>query len=289
MPATARRMLLLAATLAMTSLAAAAPLSAAGQVAQMRRGVSIVGYDPLWQDASKARFQPRYFRTLHDGGFTSVRMVLMAFRFMNDHNELPASWFATLDGLVSEALAQHLTVIIDEHDYNACGRDAVACRPKLMAFWKQVAAHYKDAPDKVVFEILNEPNGAANDVWNDLHAEALAIIRTTNPRRNVIIGPGFWNNVEWLDKLVLPKHDRHIIVTVHYYLPMTFTHQGASWTAEYSNLSGITWGTPEQYAAIDHDFDRVQAWAKQNHRPILLGEFGAYDKGPMESRVKYTA
>src|SRR5262245_19953677 len=26
------------------------PLSAADQVAQMRRGVNIVGYDPLWQD-----------------------------------------------------------------------------------------------------------------------------------------------------------------------------------------------------------------------------------------------
>ena len=40
--------------------------------------------------------------------------------------------------------------------------------------------------------------------WNALHAEALAVIRKTNPTRNVIIGPAFWNNVGWLDKLELP-------------------------------------------------------------------------------------
>ena len=197
------------------------PLSAADQVGR-RCGANIVGYDPLWQDPAKARFKPRHFQIVHDSGFSSVRIVLMAFRFMNEKNELPAGWFATLDGLVNEALAQKLTVIIDEHDYDACGRDVVACRPRLMAFWRQVAEHYKDAPGKVVFEILNEPNEAINDVWNDVHAEAWPS-SADNPTRNVIIGPPFWNNVGWLDELVLPKNDRHIIITVHYYLPMTFT------------------------------------------------------------------
>jgi endoglucanase len=284
-------MVLCALLLGAAALAAAAdrPLSAADQVRQMRRGVNIVGYDPLWQDPSLARFQPRHFQIIKQGGFDAVRIALMAFRFMDGRNELPPRWFATLDGLVQAALAQQLTVIIDEHDYNACGRDVVACRPKLMAFWRQVATHYKDAPDKVVFEILNEPNQATNDVWNDVHAEALAIIRGTNPTRNVIIGPAFWNNVGWLDRLALPENDRHIIVTVHYYLPMSFTHQGAAWTPEYSTLSGNTWGTPADYATLDRDFDGVQAWARAHDRPILLGEFGAYDKGPLDSRVKYTS
>ena len=105
----------------------------------------------------------------------------------------------------------------------------------------------------------------------------------------MIIGPASFNNVGWLDKLVLPKNDRHIIITVHYYQPMSFTHQGANWTPEYANFSGNTWGTPADYAALEKDFDGVQAWAKKNDRPILLGEFGAYDKGPLETRVKYTA
>ena len=275
--------------LATTLAQAAQPLSAADQVKGMTRGVNIVGYDPLWRDASKARFKTKHFKIIKDAGFNQVRIVLGAFRFMNSQNELPASWFATLDGLVQDALAQDLTVILDEHDFGLCGRDIEACRPRLMAFWRQVGEHYKNASNKVVFEILNEPNQAANDSWNNMLVEALTIIRQTNPRRNVIIGPAFWNNISWLDKLELPEKDRHIIVTVHYYLPMRFTHQGARWTPEYATLSDVTWGTPEDLATLDKDLDTVQAWAKQHERPILLGEFGAYDKAPMESRVKYTA
>ncbi|HTQ36125.1 MAG TPA: glycoside hydrolase family 5 protein [Steroidobacteraceae bacterium] len=282
-------MALCAALLGAASLAAGAdqPLSAADQVAAMRRGVNIIGYDPLWQDPSKARFKPRHFAVIRDGGFSTVRMVLIAFQFMNAKNELPASWFRTLDGLVRQALAQDLTVILDEHDYNDCGANVVTCRPKLMAFWTQVAGHFRNAPDKVVFEILNEPSQSANDAWNDMLAQALAIIRSSNPVRNVVIGPAAWNSVEWLDKLRLPENDRHIIVTVHYYVPMTFTSQGISWVPEYAKLSGVTWGTPADYARLEDDFDGVQKWAKRHGRPILLGEFGTNDKAPLESRVKY--
>jgi endoglucanase len=286
-----KKIILTATALSLGALAAAAdkPLSAFDQVKDMQRGVNIVGYDPLWKDPSKARFKPRHLELIKQGGFDTVRVVLQAFSHMNAKYELPVEWFATLDGIVNHALAQGLTVILDEHDFGFCGKDADGCRPRLIAFWTQVSQHYQDAPNKVVFEILNEPNKAVDATWNALHAEVLAIIRKTNPTRNVVIGPAFWNNVGWLDRLELPKNDRHIIVTVHYYLPMRFTHQGARWTPEYQNVSGVSWGTPEERAAIDKDFDAVQAWSKKHDRPILLGEFGAYDKGPIESRVAYTS
>lgn len=273
------------------ALAAAAdkPLTPQEQVAQMKRGVNIIGYDPLWKDPAQARFKPRHLKVIKDGGFDHVRIVLHGFRHMNEKLELPASWFATLDGFVQEALAQGLTVILDEHDFNYCGKDAAACRPRLMAFWTQVAAHYQDASNKVVFEILNEPSGAMDAVWNDVHPEALAVIRKTNPMRNVIIGPAFWNNISWLPKLELPPTDRHIVVTVHYYLPMEFTHQGAPWTPEYEKKTGVAWGSAPDRAELDANFDAVQAWSKKFDRPVLLGEFGAYDKGPIDSRVAYTA
>jgi endoglucanase len=115
-------------------------------------------------------------------------------------------------------------------------------------------------------------------------------VRATNPTRAVVIGPGHWNGIESLDELVLPEDDRHIIVTVHYYHPMEFTHQGASWTEKYKDLSGVRWeGTDEERRTIEHDFVGVQRWATAHDRPILLGEFGAYDKAPMESRARYTA
>jgi endoglucanase len=280
---------LLALLTATAALAADEPLSPADQVAQITRGVNIVGYDPLWHDAAKARFKPKHFKIIKDGGFDHVRINLYGFNHMNEKLEVAPSWFATLDSLVNEALAQKLHVILDEHDYEACSRDAGECRRRVLAFWTQVAQHYRHAPPQVMFEILNEPSRAMDPHWNALLADALALIRKTNPTRNVVIGPAFWNNISYLPKLELPKNDRHIIVTVHYYLPMRFTHQGASWTPEYQNVSGVTWGTPEERAALDRDFDGVQKWAQANDRPILLGEFGAYDKAPLDSRVAYTA
>jgi endoglucanase len=191
---------------------------------------------------------------------------------------------------VKNAIANDLTVILDEHDYGACAQNADTCRTRLLAFWQQVGEAYKDAPSNVVFEILNEPNGALTDEsWNALLKEALALIRQTNPTRNVVIGPAFWNNIHHLDKLDLPADDRHLIVTVHYYLPMTFTHQGASWNKETAHLSGVTWGSDAEKQTVADDLAGVQEWSKAHNRPILLGEFGAYDKGPMESRVLYTS
>jgi len=203
---------------------------------------------------------------------------------------LNPAWFATLDGLVNAAVKQDLNVILDMHDYERCFEDVQRCRTQVLTFWEQVAAHYQGAPGNVIFEILNEPNRAMNDHWNALLVEALAVIRKTNPTRNVLIGPAFWNNISWLPKLELPASDRHIIVSVHYYEPHRFTHQGATWgDAEWRKLSGIRWGSAADHAKLDSDFDAAQQWAKRHDRPLFLGEFGAYDKAPLEDRVKYTA
>ena len=264
-------------------------LSPAAQVAQMKRGVNIVGYDPIWRDTSKARFKLEHFKIIKDGGFDTVRINLYGFRPMNDKLELPASWYATLDSLVDAAVKQGLNVVLDEHDYEHCGKDADSCRTHVLAFWTQVAEHYRNAPSLVTFEILNEPSGLMDDKWNALIPAALAIIRKTNPTRNVLIGPAFWNNISHLAQLELPENDRHIIVSVHYYEPHPFTHQGASWSPETVKLSGIRWGTPADYAKLEENFDIAQAWAKKHDRPVFLGEFGAYDKAPQEDRIKYTA
>lgn len=272
------------------AIAADKPLTPAEQIAQMKRGVNILGYDPMWRLPSAARFQPRHFKIIKDGGFDNVRINLYGFRPMNDKLELPASWFEILDPLVNEATKQGLHVILDEHDYERCSQDAATCRKNVLAFWTQVAEHYKNAPNTVLFELLNEPSRAMDEHWNELLVDALAVVRKTNPTRNVLIGPAFWNNIAWLEKLKLPPDDRHLIVTVHYYEPHRFTHQGATWgDAEWRKLSGIRWGSAEDYAKIEKDFDIAQAWAKKEGRPVYLGEFGAYDKAPLEDRVKYTA
>ena len=232
----------------------------------LKRGVNALGYDPLWSEPAKARFQTRHMQAIRDGGFDHVRLNLHAFEHMDAQGRLSADWLKTLDEMTAAALSAGLQVILDQHNFNDCAKEIDACRTRLKAFWRQVAPRFKDAPDAVLFEILNEPNGAADAVWNDMLAENLAIIRETNPRRRVVVGPKFWNSLDQLDSLKLPEADRNLVVTFHYYTPMEFTHQGASWTPQFQKLSGVTWGTAAEQDKLKQDFDRVSAWSGESDR-----------------------
>ncbi len=267
------------------------PQGAADLGQQFRRGVNIIGYDPIWEDAARARFQERHFATIKAGGFDFVRVNLHAFKHMDAQNRITPKWLERLDWVVREATEAGLGVILDEHDFMACAENADTCRTRLSAFWNTVAPRYRNAPRSVAFELLNEPHGPLDaERWNSLSAELLAIVRRTNPTRIVVIGPTRWNNFNELPTLRLPPEDRNILVTFHYYDPFRFTHQGASWT-DLKELRGVTWGSDADRAQLRADFAKVAAWAKANDRRILLGEFGAYDRGgaPQEMRAAYTA
>jgi endoglucanase len=259
---------------------------------KLGRGVNILGYDPIWRARDRARFQEKYFRLLKEAGFNSVRINLHPFRGMHETNQwrIPDSWFEVVDWAVKHASNAGLVTILDVHEYNAMGTAPDANKEKFLAAWRQLSTRYKASSSTVLFEILNEPNkNLTPALWNDYLKETISLIRQSNPSRTLIAGPGFWNSIDHLSELQLPENETNVIVTVHYYQPMDFTHQGASWVNRQDKL-GVDWlGTEKELAAIKRDFDKVAGWAKANHRPILLGEFGAYDKAPMESRARYTA
>lgn len=260
------------------------------QVKRIGRCVNVLGYDPIWNDPQKARFQEKHFRLIHEAGFQAIRVNLHALTRMNAEGRLNEAWWRTLDWIVKNALANQLAVILDLHNYTDVAKNPEAFRPKIMAFWRQVGEHFKDAPDAVLFEVLNEPNGKLTaELWNEYLAGVLKTIRVDNPSRTVIVGPASWNGIGSLQYLKLPEDDRNLIVTVHYYTPMEFTHQGAPWSKSTVHLSGVTWGTDAEMRKSDEDLWKANRWAKENRRPIFLGEFGAYDKAPLESRLRYIA
>ncbi|ESQ73802.1 hypothetical protein ABAC402_17300 [Asticcacaulis sp. AC402] len=266
------------------------PISAEDQTTRMGRGVNIIGYDPYWQDGGKGNYEDRHFKAIKDAGFSTVRVVLFTFPHMDAQNQISETWLKKLDWVVDTALKHDLNVILDEHDFTDCSRDAAVCETKLTAVWRQIAPRYQDRSNRVIFEILNEPHDKLDAAtWNALFPKVLAVIRATNPQRNVILGGTQWNSRNTLKDLKLPDNDLHLIATFHYYDPFNFTHQGASWAPpEITALKGLTWGSDAQRAQIDADFDAVKAWSDANKRPILLGEFGAYDKAPLESRIVWT-
>jgi endoglucanase len=285
--------LLLAALPVLAPLAGRAQAGTADAFEQNRRlgrGVNILGYDLIWRSRAQGRFQAKYFRLLKEAGFNSVRINLQPFWGMSPTNDYALSkpWYEVLDWAVREAQAQGLRVILDLHEFTLMGKDPAANKVKFLAFWRQLSAHCQGAPEDVLFEVLNEPSGKLTPaLWNEYLAEGLAIIREQHPTRTVIVGPGCWNSIDHLRELELPAADRHLIVTIHYYNPMDFTHQGAAWVNRQNKL-GVEWlGTEKELGVLGRDFDKAEKWAKEHERPLFLGEFGAYDKAPMESRVRY--
>lgn len=233
-----------------------------------------------------------YFDKVKQAGFDSVRIPIRwsAHAERNEPYTVDPEFFRRVDWAVEQGLSRGLVVVINDHHNEDVYSDPAAEKPRFLALWKQISERYKDRPERLYFEILNEPHGKLDAAtWNDLFGEALKIVRRTNPRRMVIVGPAMWNNPSQLPNLKLSEDDRNLIVTFHYYSPFEFTHQGASWAQGSDKWLGRTWtGTEKEQQAVRNDFDKVAQWAKQHNRPIYLGEFGAYSKADLDSRVRWT-
>jgi len=261
------------------------------QIQRLGRGVNIIGWDRLWQDRARGNFKDLHFQRIREAGFNHVRINLHPLRDgkPDAQGKLRQQFWDTLDWAIDGALTNHLLAILDYHDDLAISPDPEGQKKDFLASWAAIAEHCKDRPSEVLFEILNEPAPKFTHAsWSNYWHEALALIRKTNPSRAVLIGPDPWNSFKQLDSLQLPENDRNLIATVHYYDPFPFTHQGTPWTGQ-RDKTGVTWeGTEKERLTVEQDFARVQAWAKQHQRPIYLGEFGAYEKGEMASRVRWT-
>lgn len=236
--------------------------------------------------------QKEYFGAIRKAGFQSVRVPIRwsAHASTTAPYTIDPVYFERIDWVLDQAAASRLPAVINVHHYEEIQVAPEQHRERLTALWRQIARRYAGRTEQVVFELLNEPNGALTDEkWNAMIPELLRTIRETNPRRAVIVGPGNWNNAERLSRLQLPADDRMLIATFHYYSPFQFTHQGAGWVKGSDAWKGTTWtATPAQIEAVRKDIERAAEWGKREKRPLFLGEFGAYSAADMDSRARWT-
>jgi len=237
------------------------------------------------------RFDDAYPKLVKAAGFTSVRIPVRwsAHAQTTAPYAIDPEWIARVQHVVRMSLDEGLKVVLNVHHYEEIFSDPDGQRERFLAIWKQIAEAFQEADDQLIFEILNEPHQRLDaDAWNRLLLEALAVLRPQHPSRWVMVGPDQWNNVNRLPTLQLPKSDQRLIVTVHYYLPFPFTHQGASWVDPIPP-TGVSWtASPSEREAMDRDFETVAAWARNNQRPIYVGEFGSYQAADGASRALWT-
>ena len=233
-----------------------------------------------------------YFDLIQQAGFDAVRIPVRwsAHAAREAPYTIAPEFLARVDWAVQQALSRDLLVVVNMHHYEELFTDPDGERERFLALWEQIAVHFQNYPPELLFELLNEPHDSLTARrWNALLAETLQVVRQTNPTRTVVIGPGEWNSIWGLGALELPD-DPHIIVTVHYYDPFTFTHQGAEWVDGSGAWLGTAWeGTPSEQRAVTRDFDLAATWAEQHGVPLFLGEFGAYSRADMASRARWTA
>jgi len=262
------------------------------QNARLGRGVNLLGWDRIWQEPANGTVKDVHFKLIHEAGFNHVRINLHPLRDGKPDagGRLRPEFFHIMDWAVRQALTNGLMAILDFHDDLAISPDPAGQRKAFLDSWTAIAAHGRDLPDTVLFEILNEPASRfTHESWNEYWHTALATIRKSNPTRTLIVGPANWNGVGELNHLDIPASETNLIATVHYYNPFAFTHQGTPWTGQKDKV-GVTWaGTEPEMAAVAKEFGVVAAWSKAHHRPVYIGEFGSYEKGDLASRARWTA
>lgn len=242
-------------------------------------------------NSEELELKPEYFRIIREGGFDSVRIPVRwsDYAAREAPYAIEPEFFARVDRSIQAALDAGLAVVLNAHHYEEIFTDPVGHEPRLLALWEQIASHYLGYPPELMFEVLNEPHGElTNLLWNPLLARGVQVIRQIDPRRTILVGPGVWNSIGGLDGFE-PPSTYNLILSVHYYLPMQFTHQGASWAEGSEAWMGTQWtGTEEEKLAIINDFNLADTFASTHNMPVNLGEFGAYERADMESRARWT-
>jgi len=279
-----------------TSLLAAEPApDCFAQHAKLGRGLNLGNaLEGPTEGAWGRKLEDTDFPRIKAAGFDSVRLPVR----WSTHASTEApyaidpAWMERVDHVVKACLAAKLTVVLNVHHYDEMDQQPAAHRERFAALWRQIATHFTGFPDELQFELYNEPNSkhTAAD-WNLNLAAALKEVRRTNPTRAVQVGGVEWNQVYTLKDLRLPPADRHLIVHIHYYAPFHFTHQGAFWIKGSEAWKGTKWeGTPAELAAVRRDFAVAAAWAKQEGRPVFLGEFGTCSGvEDLAARVRWTS
>ncbi len=300
------------------ALAQTAPTSSvpALRLAHIRHGVNLSGwfaqvYDPkgytkehlqTWTTASDIAL-------IKSAGFDHVRLSINPQPFMDAarHRDGSAELFGYLDAAIKMILDAGLAVEIDMHpdsDFKTRLAKEDEFVERFADFWSMVAKRYAPLdPDRVFFEILNEPEMRDAYRWYGVEAKLAAAIRRAAPSNTIIAAGARWDDDDDLVFLE-PLPDPNVIYVFHFYEPHIFTHQGATWGAYYWHwLKGLHYPSSPENAAqvatllpeardrmqvirygqdhwdasrIDAEINQADGWAKQHGVPLICNEFGVF-------------
>ncbi|MEP6900741.1 MAG: glycoside hydrolase family 5 protein [Actinomycetota bacterium] len=290
------------------------------RASRMGAGMNLSYLDNWWLGTKEKRFadfakpeesakREKMLAEIAKAGFKTVRIPICFSAWMQ--LKQPYDWenkqgLEMADSFVKWALANNLNVIIDLHHSEFDGSLPEAANPeRIVNLWLRIAERYKNTdPEKVFFELRNEPHDITAEAWRWQAKEIIKVVREIAPKHTLIVGFHDWNSRQALIDSA-PFEDQNIIYTFHYYDPFVFTHQGATWSSEglpdiknvpfpWSKDNKIEvpasakgkWveGLINNYQKDSKaekmfaDLKAAKDWAEKNKVPIFLGEFGSFSK-----------
>lgn len=300
------------------------PVAAQDRAAQLQTALSRAQHLKHGINASQWFAQSGDYSAAHTNRYTDAQDIALIAKLGFDHvrlsiDPLPLEQYprgadglndefvARLDRAVDTMLADGLAVIIDlqpQDNYKQPLRDVDYGISELTSLWRKLAAHDASRdPERVFFEIINEPEVNDRYRWAGMQAGVAAAIREVAPHHTLIATGASYSNLP--DLLALqPLADGNVIYNFHFYEPHEFTHQGANWAVPWwndthsipypateSSMQELLKEVPDladRYALENYWLDgwnathiralidEAAAWARDNRVPLICDEFGAY-------------
>ena len=279
----------------------------------LQRGINLSMWYAQTGDHSAAHYAtyttPADFALIKSLGFDHVRLSIDPEPLIAEAQvgALKPEMIARLDKTVDELLKAGLNVDLDIHpeeSWKAAMMKGDEGPAQFYAFWTTFAQHFAGTdPERVFFEVMNEPTVQDLYRWQGIQTRAVERIRRVAPQHTILVTASNYSSIDSLVGLE-PVRDDNVIYTFHFYSPFWFTHQGSNWAMQEDvylrgipypstpeNVQPVIGQEPDERAKLSlerYGWDRwnasrvgseiaaVAIWAQRRAIPLYLGEFGVF-------------
>ena len=262
-----------------------------------------------------------YIDSVKAAGFSTIRIPCAWDSHAKD-GVINQSWMDSVQVVVDRCMRAGLVTILNIHwdggwlEGNLSDDKKDEVNAKQKAYWTQIATHFKDYNERLLFASANEPATTDDNYQHETeilmtyHQTFVDAVRATggnNGSRTLIIqGPStsIDRSCEVMPVSKLPNDviENRLMVEVHYYDPYTYTlmNEPADWGAivepQYywgtenlatgedivHNCGYNSWanamGDPCTGDHMDDQFGKMKANFVDQGVPVIIGEFGANDR-----------
>lgn len=229
-------------------------------------------------------------------GFDHVRMPVKLNDCIAPDGKLIEEYLVKLDKVIEVVLRAGMSIVVDLHGFKNFSGDYSGTRPAFLSVWDQLAVRYAHMPLSVAFELINEPHvdrslsesnpdPLKRSTLMKIQEDAIAIIRgvTGNEQRKIAISTHI-NMVGEISTITSNlRSTPNLILDIHFYSPMSFSHSGATWITQIDPVTGeevLTYpagATNYNVSSIENCMVTLNNFRSQNPNFIVwLGEWGAF-------------